>query len=620
MSSDDANNSTSSAPPTTVYPAYPVLSLMLTLVGMVVPLAMAWYWWQKKEKEFATLDDILETDSAAKEEEDDPLESIKAAPWPRELPGLPAIIAYEDLKDDILDAMDADEDVATEILKPEDRTKLRHALMDRCQSHVAWLLRLEREQRSMERMSRRGMISANDYATFSTFAERLDVEVSQVREEAAWLCDEHSKSRQAADEIWRIAVQIWQQRRQAAALANVNNSAENNSTDAKKENDKDKEKAEALKAKVRAQQAKKSLKGLKGGFLDAGDAATDKKKKQNGVVKSSTTKKKKEEEGKQFQASAWPEKLPNLRHREGYEKMKQTLLASGDVEDAKKKLRQVLMERCQALVPLLRALDSETERYKNAVDGAKWTGGVGAPSAEDWGRLEKISRLADEEKKTVEEEAEWLEESLGDQIWPLAFSIYNKFRSESEKAQKQVTEKVVAKYQNQTAKPWPKSLPGAKHRDEYERMKASLLASLPPQARTAVLEGRPAPHVVGPQNARQLRQALMARCQQTVPIIQRLQQEARGVHVAAERGLVSDEDLDAFNAIDDALKREVENVKIEAEWLADDAGTRKGMGEQVWPAAFQIYAKRRAEIAKNLQLATNSQISSSQEEDKSPAS
>ena len=34
------------------------------------------------------------------------------------------------------------------------------------------------------------------------------------RRQAAWLCGDEAQARRAADEIWRIAVQIWQQRRQ----------------------------------------------------------------------------------------------------------------------------------------------------------------------------------------------------------------------------------------------------------------------------------------------------------------------------------------------------------------------------------------------------------------------
>ena len=602
---------------------YPVLSLVGTLTAMVVPMAGLYWWWQQREKDVASLEDILKTEQDVAGD-DDPLELIKAEAWPNELPGMAAILAYDELKDELVGD---DDDI---LLKPEEKQKLRHALMDRCQAHVAWLLRLEREQRSMERMSRRGMISASDYAVFSAFAEKLDVEVTEVREEAAWLCDDDTRSRQAADEIWRIAVQIWQQRRQAAASREAQ---EASAREAEVEQIKAKEKSDSLKAKVRAAQAKKSLKGLKGGFLDGGGGSSSKKNGKSSQKSSSEVKKKEIDEPKkaEFQASQWPDKLPNLRQKEVYEKFKTHAIeeykrnngaATVDEDDdddnviiptlpeseTKHRLRQTLMDRCQHLVSLLKALDQETERYRQAIDRARWADNVGAPKPEDWGRLERISQLAQDEKKLVEEEAEWLGDKdgapgFGEKIWPMAFQIYQQLRSETEKQQKAATDNVVAAYSNHRAKPWPTSLPGKKHRDEYERLKAALLAALPTNARAAVLAGRPAPAIVGQQHARQLRQALMSRCQQTVPLIQRLQAEAKGVHIAASRGLVDDDELTAFHNIDKALKIEVETVKNEAEWLSDDAGNRRGMGDQVWPAAFQIYAKRRAEIAENLRLA-----------------
>mmetsp|Transcript_29664 Transcript_29664/g.102590 ORF Transcript_29664/g.102590 Transcript_29664/m.102590 type:complete len:128 (+) Transcript_29664:50-433(+) len=115
-----------------------------------------------------------------------------------------------------------------------------------------------------------------------------------------------------------------------------------------------------------------------------------------------------------------------------------------------------------------------------------------------------------------------------------------------------------------------------------------------------MLQGRPAPQVVGPNVARQLRTALMARCQASVPLIQRLQTEAKAVVVAADRGHVDESELRKFERLDAAVKKELEDVKTEAEWLSDESGTRAGMGENVWPAAFQIYAKRRAEIQARL--------------------
>jgi hypothetical protein len=134
-------------------------------------------------------------------------------------------------------------------------------------------------------------------------------------------------------------------------------------------------------------------------------------------------------------------------------------------------------------------------------------------------------------------------------------------------------------------------------------MKAAVFKQLPQPAQVAMLEGRPAPQVVGGQVARQLRAALMARCQQIVPLIQRLQAEGRAFKTAAERGQVEDDDASRFRAIDIDVKAEIDAVKVEAEWLSDDTGNRLGMGDQIWPAAFQIYAKRRAEVAKQIQAA-----------------
>ena len=52
-------------------------------------------------------------------------------------------------------------------------------------------------RRVASRMARRGMMSEADFQTFSRFAERLDTEVNEVREEAAWLCNDPERSRQA---------------------------------------------------------------------------------------------------------------------------------------------------------------------------------------------------------------------------------------------------------------------------------------------------------------------------------------------------------------------------------------------------------------------------------------
>jgi len=125
-------------------------------------------------------------------------ELVKAVPWPRELPGRTQIDLYDNLKTHAL-LHELDE---SKLVKDEARLRLRHALMDRCQVHVAWLLRLEREQGLLERMARRGVMSEDDFKRFLRFAERLDTEVSKVREEAGWLCAHPEDSRQASEEIW----------------------------------------------------------------------------------------------------------------------------------------------------------------------------------------------------------------------------------------------------------------------------------------------------------------------------------------------------------------------------------------------------------------------------------
>jgi hypothetical protein len=127
------------------------------------------------------------------------MEFVKTAPWPLSLPGMEEVETYEALKDEALKGVNEEEDITDEA-----RMRLRHALMDRCQVHVAWLLRLEREQRSIERMARRGMMSETDFQTFSRFAERLDTEVNEVREEAGWLCNDPARCRQASEEIWYV--------------------------------------------------------------------------------------------------------------------------------------------------------------------------------------------------------------------------------------------------------------------------------------------------------------------------------------------------------------------------------------------------------------------------------
>lgn len=125
-------------------------------------------------------------------------ESVEALPWPQNLPGRTEIDIYNNLKAQVL-LRGSD---GSKLVNGEARLRLRHALMDRCQAHVAWLLRLEREQGLIERMARRGVMSEDDYERFSLFAELLDMEVSKVREEASWLCEVPEQSRQASEEIW----------------------------------------------------------------------------------------------------------------------------------------------------------------------------------------------------------------------------------------------------------------------------------------------------------------------------------------------------------------------------------------------------------------------------------
>ena len=177
------------------------LQMAFTFGAIAIPTAVlaAKYLFVKKDEVSNEVllndggEERLSTTSTANDE----MDSVRSAPWPQELPGLGLIEAYETLKDELLDELDNYEDVPDTA-----RVRLRHALMDRCQVHVAWLLRLEREQRSIERMARRGMMSEVDFQTFSRFAEQLDAEVNEVREEAAWLCDDPERSRQASDEIW----------------------------------------------------------------------------------------------------------------------------------------------------------------------------------------------------------------------------------------------------------------------------------------------------------------------------------------------------------------------------------------------------------------------------------
>jgi len=338
----------------------------------------------------------------------DEMEFVKTAPWPLSLPGLGEVEKYDALKEEALKEVSADEDIGDGA-----RMRLRHSLMDRCQVHVAWLLRLEREQRSIERMARRGMMSEADFQTFSRFAERLDTEVNEVREEAGWLCNDPTRCRQASEEIWRIAVQIWHQRRQQ---------------DAPKEAKVNKAHAGACDDADRREIAKNSLKGLKVGFLskgsEGGSSALNSKS-----IKQSKTPYKEKVKAPVFEAMKWPEELPGAAAIREYEALKEktlrtnnTILAEGE---AKQGLRQVLMERCQQQVPWMHRLQQEHQRMQVAIERARWQSGV-TPTANDLGKLKDFETKCRAESAKVEKEAEWLGDKdgapgMGGRIWPMAF-------------------------------------------------------------------------------------------------------------------------------------------------------------------------------------------------------
>lgn len=326
----------------------------------------------------------------------------------------------------------------------------------------------------------------------------------------------------------------------------------------------------------------------------------------------------KQQVGPTFEAMKWPAQLPAVSAIRQYEALKAKALKDGATADGvplpegetKQRLRRALMERCQLQVPWLHRLKQERRRVHAAMERARWQSGA-TPTAEDLGKLKQFENMCKTETGKVEEEAEWLGDKdgaagMGNRIWPMAFELHAKANTQSAEREKMVQahyEKTLKAYTERSAKPWPTALPGIAQRMTYEQMKAAVLKQLPQPAQAAMLEGRPAPQVVGGQVARQLRAALMARCQQIVPLIQRLQAEGRAFKTAAERGQVEDDDASRFRAIDIDVKAEIDAVKVEAEWLSDDTGNRLGMGDQIWPAAFQIYAKRRAEVAKQIQAA-----------------
>jgi hypothetical protein len=451
--------------------------------------------------------------------------------------------------------------------------------MDRCQIHVAWLLRFEREQQSIERMARRGMMSEADFRKFTRFAERLDVEVCEVREEAGWLCDDPQLSRHASEEIWRIAVQIWHQRRQEASRRGL--------------------RTEVVHARA---VATGSLKGLKSGFLSKRSPGSTVETTSNPACA-----------GPCHVVIKWPKHLPASSIIQQYETLKTQLLSKGaQIAEAgdKQRLRELLMERCRQQVPWMHRLQQERQRVRTAIERAQWLPDT-MPASNDVAELNEFENKCRAESAQVVEEAEWLGDEagnpgMGDRIWPMAFELYAKakaMRAEHENSQRVHHEKTLKAYADQAARPWPRELPGGNQRLSYEQLKASSLKHLPLPAQAAMLQGGYAPGVIGNGISNQLRAALMSRCQQLIPLIHRLQAEGHAFKMANERGQVDDQDAFHFEALDKKIKSEINAVKVEAEWLSDDTGSRVGMGDQIWPAAFQIYAKRRAEVAKQIQSA-----------------
>lgn len=587
------------------------LAVLARVVTTIIAIALGLFglvWWSRRgSRDNPSLEEILASGAGSAQPVEDPyaiseegMEAINSSPWPDTLPGVDKVVAYEELKRAALEQSDgADLDL-------EERGRLRHALMDRCQAHVAWLLRLQRERRSIERLSRRGIISQSDYKRFAKFADELDAEVTAVQEEAAWLCDDETKAAEAPDDVWRIAVQLWQQRRQQQL--------QEAKVKAEQEQLKAKERDEGRKAKERAADAKRSLKGLKGGFLGSAKSGTTKKgstrstngdgKKQEAINSSSQ-----DDDEPPYKTADWPAELPCTAARHRYERLKkQSLAETGEVAEgpARQRLRQALMERCQHHVRFVRFIEAEQARAREALERSKWRSGAGAPSSEDLGKIQTMDALAKQEMELVQAEADWLgdpsgEPGMGDRIWQHAFDFERQMRlrhQERDKQQRIAADKVMKVYAAREAKPWPKHLPGAKQRTDYENAKGSALRGLSQSAQRAMLEGRPAQYVIGPEATKRLRAALVQRAMQCVPIIQRLQAEAAGVKLAAERGHVEDDDLENFQRIEAAVNQELESVKAEADWLAE-SGTRK-MGDSIWPQAFKVHAERRQAVLAKL--------------------
>ena len=401
----------------------------------------------------------------------------------------------------------------------------------------------------------------------------------------------------------RIAVQIWHQRRQRDTQHEAKLQAG---------------RSRASEDAIRRNAAKNSLRGLKGGFLSKGTENSSNLRGSRMSIKKSPDSVPIRQAETVFEAMKWPEQLPAAFAIRQYEALKETALKDASFTnngflpegESKQRLRQALMERCQSQVPWMHRLQQEHQRVRAAMERAQWQSGA-TPTADDLGRLKKFEDMCKMETAKVEEEAEWLGDKdgaagMGTRIWPMAFELHAKANAQNAEREKMARlhhDKTLRAYAEHSAKPWPSEMPGIAQRRTYEQMKAAILQQLPQLAQAAMLEGRPAPQVVGGQVARQLRAALMARCQQIVPLIQRLQAEGRAFKTAVERGHVENKDAAHFRSIDIDVKTEIDAVKVEAEWLSDDTGTRVGMGDQVWPAAFQIYAKRRAEVAKQIQAA-----------------
>ena len=382
----------------------------------------------------------------------------------------------------------------------------------------------------------------------------------------------------------RIAVQIWNQRRQEDAA-----------------------RARALKATTedaaRRRDAGSGLKGLKGGFLGKVIESKPSSSRQFAYTQPA------------FKPMTWPETHPRERAIQEYEFIKAGFLNQDQdkgeaVGRARQRLRDALLQRCQQQIPWILSLRQEQQRTRIATERARWQSSE-IPTAEYLSTLQVFETKCKMESASIQEEAEWLGEQdgtpgMGEKIWSMAFELHAKANAQNTKRERLLQlhqEKILQTYAAGTAKPWPADLPGVKQRSTYDQMKSAALQQLPQPAQAAMLQGHTAPRVVGERAARQLRAALMARCQQVIPLIQRLQAEGFVFNKAVELGHVNEKDIACFEAVDTSVKAEIEAVKSEANWLSDNSGTNVGMGEQIWPAAFQIYTRRRAEVTKQIQTA-----------------